>query len=97
MEPQMNTDKRRWDGDERPYTVGSWKGLPQLQCKFCRFDTLEGVDEMMRHYEADHAPKPPPKIRLPFVDARGEPIEVEREIEDGQTEPHAADGAGDEN
>jgi hypothetical protein len=41
-----------------PFILGTWKGLPQWQCRFCAWDTLEGEDVMMEHYIARHAPAP---------------------------------------
>ena len=41
-----------------PFVLGTWKGFPQWQCRFCAWDTLEGEDLMMEHFIARHAPPP---------------------------------------
>jgi hypothetical protein len=47
--------------EEKPYTVGSWRGLTQYQCKLCPWDTLEGEEAMLEHLRTAHAPPPEPK------------------------------------
>lgn len=65
------------------YRMGSWKGLPQWQCRFCQWDTVESAEVMLLHYATTHGPQAPARKRvaLPLVDARGNPIE--REVTDG--------------
>src|SRR5574341_2047842 len=52
-------------GDELPYTIGSWAGKPQYQCKHCEFDSLN-FDVMLEHLIVVHVvvpikePTPPP-------------------------------------
>lgn len=41
------------------YEVGWWKGLTQHRCKICKWDTLNGKEEMVKHIIACHLPAEP--------------------------------------
>lgn len=56
------------DDDEKPYTVGWWKGLRQWRCKQCPWDTLESEAAMLEHIAVRHAP---PKPRVFVADKSG--------------------------
>lgn len=60
-EAETFSEKSPSPAEERPYTVGSWRGFPQHQCKLCPWDTLEGEAKMLEHLASAHAPPPEPK------------------------------------
>ena len=63
--------------DARPWTVGSWNGLPQHLCRLCPFDTLEGEAVIRAHYRERHGsppPEPPRRVVSQILDRWGEPI-----------------------
>jgi hypothetical protein len=39
---------------EPDYTIGEWAGLTQWRCRYCSFDTLEGIGEMLDHLQETH-------------------------------------------
>jgi hypothetical protein len=41
-----------------PYTVSSWKGLPNYECSRCAFATVD-LDRMNNHWLSEHAPPAP--------------------------------------
>ncbi len=59
--------------EELPWTELRWHGLPMLRCRLCPYDTLEGVEAMIEHIEARHAPEPPPQPLVQAYDASGNP------------------------
>jgi hypothetical protein len=68
---------------EVPWTMGTWKGLPQWRCRLCPWDTLKGEAEMRKHIEEAHLQKRPRRtVVLPLVDRYGNLIK--REVDDGQ-------------
>lgn len=84
-DPEDVGDKAAGGGvDALPYTMGTWNGLDQWKCRYCRWDTLEGEAAVMAHYQGAHAPKPPRTrvVALPLVDRFGNVIE--REVTDGE-------------
>ncbi len=60
--------------EELPWVEMLWHGMPMLRCRLCPYDTLEGVEAMIEHIEARHAPEPPPTPLVQAFDARGNPI-----------------------
>lgn len=60
--------------EERSYTVGSWRGFTQYQCKLCPWDTLEGEAAMLEHLRSAHAPAPEPKSPILIADKSGRQI-----------------------
>lgn len=59
--------------EELPWREMLWHGLPMLRCRLCPYDTLEGVEAMIEHIEARHAPEPPPAPLVQAYDASGNP------------------------
>lgn len=52
--------------DER-YTIGSWNGLKRWQCSRCPWDTLQGEESFMSHFESVHEPKTVPAPAPPVL------------------------------
>jgi len=59
----------------RMYTTGSWKGLPNYECLWCAFSTVDH-ETALEHYEADHQTRPKEAriINTGLVGEDGEPI-----------------------
>lgn len=55
------------------YTVGTWAGLPNYECRHCPFATLDEA-EMLSHCIARHAPKPLGGGVVLVADARGREV-----------------------
>jgi len=46
---------------ESPYfTLGKWQGFVQWKCPFCPWDTLEGEQVALEHYNERHAAQTAP-------------------------------------
>jgi len=60
--------------EERPYTIGTWRGFTQWRCKFCPWDTLEGEAAILEHLRSAHAPSPEPKSPILIADKHGRQI-----------------------
>jgi hypothetical protein len=56
------------------FTLGVWAGRPQWQCPYCPWDTLEGEQAIVDHWEARHAPPPPIPPLVQAFDKRGKPV-----------------------
>ena len=57
------------------YTISSWKGLPNFECLWCAFATVDH-EAALEHAVDAHAPKEPEEqlINTGLVDGSGEPI-----------------------
>jgi hypothetical protein len=57
------------------YTTGTWKGLPNYECLFCPFATVDHV-AALEHFAAAHAPPEQEEqtINTGLVDSGGKPI-----------------------
>lgn len=56
---------------EALWTIGTWRGRTQWQCRQCAWDTLEGEAKMLAHIKAAHRPPPSPIL---IADKRGKQI-----------------------
>lgn len=72
-EEEKLSEKSLSPAEEAPYTVGSWRGFTQHQCKLCAWDTLEGEAAMLEHLASAHAP-PPIKSPILIADKSGRQI-----------------------
>lgn len=48
------------------WVMGQWGDYPQWRCAVCSFDTLDGEDVMLAHWQAEHAP-PAPAVTPPVI------------------------------
>lgn len=65
------------------FTAGSWRGMPTWACTACPFDTMEGEEVILKHYQDQHETRRGTrKYLLPLLDRHGNQIEREV-IEDG--------------
>jgi len=61
--------------EEKPYTLGKWRGHTQWKCRFCPWDTLVGEAAMLEHWATRHRPQPERRL-IQAYDAGGRPIDV---------------------
>ncbi len=52
---------------ETRWTMGMWHELPQWRCTACAWDTLDGEDAMVAHWNERHAVKAPKAVGPPVV------------------------------
>jgi hypothetical protein len=52
--------------DEPKFQLLMWHDLPLWQCAQCPFDTLDGEEAFMQHWEKMHGPAPAPVIPEPI-------------------------------
>ncbi len=65
---------------DQPYTLGSWNGLPQYQCNYCPWDTVESEAAILEHIQQCHTePKPVLKNLIQAYDRFDNPIEIKEE------------------
>ena len=57
------------------WEISSWKGLPNYECRFCAYATID-FDDAVDHYRSEHAP-PSTEVRIidtGLVNEDGTPI-----------------------
>ena len=54
--------KKKKTEEDKPYTVGKWKGFDNYECKLCPFSTLH-ENVMKEHIFRKHGPKPQASVQ----------------------------------
>lgn len=62
------------EDEEKPYSLGTWRGRMQWKCKQCPWDTLEGEAAMLEHIASAHTPPPKRKGIVLIADKSGRQI-----------------------